>query len=137
MLPCDNVDYQAVLADLERRKWEFETGIAALRRIAARFGPNPAIQTDEMGITSATLRFLSERPSESFSATEIAAAIGCLKLGSVRGAMYRRIKMGTLQKDRAGRVRFAAAEIKSSLPQSSPEGATALQVPPEDVQGHS
>lgn len=101
-----NVDYEAVLADLKQRKAELENGIAAIRRIAARFGAIPAEEAYGENTTIAVLRFLSDRRLQSFYAYEIADAIGCRKLGNVRGAIYRRVKMGTLRKDEDGRVRF-------------------------------
>ena len=100
-----NVDYQAVIADLEQRKSDLEHGISALKRIMARFDCIPT-EKPEINITLETLRFLSGRPDESFYAPEIAAAISCPKVGSVRSAICRLFSRGRVQSFQNRKFRF-------------------------------
>ena len=104
-----NLDYQAVLADLEQRKAGLEAGIAAIKRIAVWLGYIKNSEPTWVNVTAETLRFLSERPSESFFPAEIAAGIGCARVETVRGATFRHIRKGTLRKDENGRVSFIGA----------------------------
>mgnify|MGYP001582451699 CR=1 FL=1 len=103
-----NLDYQAVIDDLESRKAALEDGIAAIRRIAQWSGYIQPVKPAERNITADVLGFLSDRRAESFYSCDVAHAISASS-DRVRGAVSRYVRKGVLLKDSDGRVRFVGA----------------------------
>lgn len=103
------VDYEAVLTDLEQRRAELDEGIKALERMVSRFF-GASVETVPLmtNASSSVLRFLSARQGVSFSANEISGALGTFSIGTVRGALWRLSGKRAIQRMKRGK--FARTE---------------------------
>jgi hypothetical protein len=119
-----NEHYLIVLEDLKKMKAEAEAGIRAIERLIARSpGDEPKSTPTESGerengpvcderiatesVPTRIVQFLGSKPGRSFTAEEIAKALGPhVNFRTVRGALFRLARGRFSKVVRAGRGRY-------------------------------